>query len=198
MPLNNLNRRTLMIGAAALAMPMPAFALNNSQARTYVQSIIDDVMETINSSASEARIMRRFRDVFTSYADIPTIARLVIGAPWRSLSGSQRTAFSNAFGDYLSWKYGRQFRSYRGSTIRITRVVNAGRKGFLVYSTVQQAGGQPFSLDWQVSDGSGRTKMIDMIIEGISLISSEREEIRARLASVRGDINALTAQLRGS
>ncbi len=197
MPLNKITRRTALLGAAALAVPMPAFALTEPQARRYVQNIIDDFLETINSNASDADILLRFRQVFSSYADFPTIARLVLGAPWRTLSANQKTAFSEAFADYLSDKYGQRFRAYRGATITITRSVDAGRKGILVYSSVARVGQAPFDLDWQVSDGSGQTKMLDMIIEGISLISSEREEIRARLSGNRGNIDRLIADLRG-
>ncbi|MCF6304222.1 MAG: ABC transporter substrate-binding protein [Rhodobacteraceae bacterium] len=197
MPLNKVNRRTLLLGAAALTVPMPAFALTEPQARRFVQNIIDDFLETINSNASDAEILRRFRVVFASYADFPTIARLVLGAPWRGISSAQKTAFIEAFTDYLSDKYGQRFAAYRGASITITRSANAGRKGILVYSSVARIGQSPFDLDWQVSDGSGKTQMLDMIIEGISLISSEREEIRARLASHRGNVDRLIADLRG-
>ncbi len=197
MTLNKLTRRSLLLSASALALPMPAFALTEPQARRFVQNIIDDFLETINSNASDADIMRRFRTVFSSYADSPTIARLVLGAQWRTISASQKTAFIAAFTDYLSDKYGARFRAYRGASITITRSQDAGRKGILVYSSVQSVGQSPFDLDWQVSDGSGQTKMLDMIIEGISLISSEREEIRARLSRSRGNIDRLTADLRG-
>jgi len=197
MPLNNVTRRTALLGAAALSVPLPAFALTEPQARRFVQNIIDDFLTTINSNASDAEIMRRFRTVFASYADSPTIARLVLGAPWRTISANQKTAFIAAFTTYLSDKYGQRFRAYRGATITVTRSVDAGRKGILVYSSVQTAGQSPFDLDWQVSDGSGQTKMLDMIIEGISLISSEREEMRALLAQNRGNVDRLTAALRG-
>lgn len=197
MPLNKVNRRTLLLGAVMLTLPMPAFALTESQARRFVQNIIDDFLETINSNASDADILRRFRSVFASYADFSTIARLVLGPPWRTISSNQKTAFISALTDYLSDKYGQRFRAYRGADITITRSVDAGRKGILVYSTVKAVGQSPFDLDWQVSDGSGQIQMIDMIIEGIPLIGSEREEIRARLAGHRGNIDRLIADLRG-
>lgn len=197
MPLNKITRRTLLLGTAIIALPMPAFALTESQARRFVQNIIDDFLDTINSNESDAEILLRFRSVFVSYADFPTIARLVLGPPWRTISSAQKTAFISAFTEYLSDKYGQRFRAYRGAAITITRSVDLGRKGILVYSSVKAIGQSPFNLDWQVSDGSGQTQMIDMIIEGIPLIGSEREEIRARLSRSRGNIDRLIADLRG-
>jgi len=195
MPLNKPNRRLVLAGGAAALLPLPALALSESGASSYVQRIIDDVFEIINSGQSEAQLLRRFKRVFTSYADIDIIARSVLGPPYRGLSTSQQRAFSDAFGSYLSNKYGRQFREFQGAEITISRARDAGSKGVLVSSQVRQQGQSPYALDWQVSDRSGQTKLINLIIEGLSLITSEREEIRAQLAARGGNVTALTAYL---
>jgi phospholipid transport system substrate-binding protein len=160
-----------------------------------VQRVIDDVFEIINSGQSEAQILRRFKRVFTSYADIDIIARSVLGPPYRTLGPSDQQRFSDAFGNYLSNKYGRQFREFTGSTITITRVRDAGAKGVLVSSQVRQSGQSPYALDWQVSDRSGQVKLINLIIEGISLLTSEREEVRSMLDARRGNVAELTRYL---
>lgn len=195
MPLNNPDRRLILVGGLATLLPLPALALTESAAMAYVQRVIDDVFGIINSGQSEARILRRFKQVFTSYADIDIIARSVLGPPYRSLSNQQKRAFSDAFGSYLSNKYGKQFREFQGATITITRARDAGSKGVLVSSQVRQQGQSPYALDWQVSDRSGRTKLINLIIEGLSLLTSEREEIRGQLEARGGDVNALIAYL---
>jgi len=195
MPLNNPNRRLVLAGAGAALLPLPAFALSESAATAFVQRAIDDLFGIINSGQSEARILRRFKQLFTSYADIDIIARSVLGPPYRGLSTREKRAFSDAFGSYLSNKYGQQFREFQGAEITITRARDGGRKGVLVSSQVRQRGQSPFSLDWQVSDLSGQTKLINLIIEGLSLLTSEREEIRGQLAARGGDVGALTAYL---
>lgn len=198
MPFNNPNRRLVLAGGAAALLPLPALALTENAASAYVQNVITDVFGIINSGQAEAQLLRRFKRVFTSYADINIIARSVLGPPFRSLSNREQRAFSNAFGNYISNKYGRQFREFRGATITITRTRDAGSKGILVSSQVRQQGQSPFQLDWQVSDRSGQVKLINLIIEGLSLLTSEREEIRGQLAARGGDVNALTAYLASS
>lgn len=196
MPISHPNRRHVLAGAAAAALlPLPAFALSESAATSYVQRVIDDVFGIINSGQAEARILREFKRVFTSYADIDIIARSVLGPPFQTLSGREQRAFSDAFGNYLTDKYGRQFREFQGASITITRARDAGSKGVLVSSEVRQPGQSPYALEWQASDRSGRTKLVNLIIEGISLLSSEREEVRAMLAARRGDVGALTAHM---
>lgn len=193
---NNPSRRMVIAGAAALvALPKSALALTGDQSASFVQSIIDDVQGIINSGQSEARVLPQFEALFGRYADIPTIARSVLGPAYRAASGGQQRQFNNAFQHYMSYKYGRQFHDYRGSTITIVRVREAGRAQFLVESQVRQSGSSPFALEWHVFDAGGRPKMFDMIIEGIRLISSEREEIRAMLSAERNDLNRLIARL---
>ncbi len=195
MPFNNPNRRMVLAGGAAALLPLPALALTESAASVYVQSAIDDVFGIINSGGAEAQLLRRFKQVFISYADIDIIARSVLGPPYRGLNNRERSAFSQAFGHYISYKYGRQFREFQGATITITNTRDAGSKGILVSSQVRQQGQSPFALDWQVSDRSGQTRLINLIIEGLSLLTSEREEIRGQLAARGGDVNALSAYL---
>ena len=50
-------------------------------------------------------------------------------------------------------------------------------------------------VDWQVSDRSGAVKMINLYIEGVSMLSTERNEVRAILESKRNNLDALIADL---
>ena len=196
MPLNKPNRRAVLAGLSAAAlMPLPAFALTTSAGQGYVQNVIDVFFDILTSGASEARILRRFEREFVNYTDINIIARSVLGPAYRSLSTRQKRDFSSAYGGYLARKYGRQMLGYAHAEITITQARDAGNKGILVSSLVRKPGQSPIALDWQVSDRSGQTKLINLIIEGMSLLTSEREEVRNMLAARGGDVPALTAYL---
>ena len=193
---NNPSRRFVLAGAAALvALPKGALALTADQSASFVQTVINEVLGIINSGQSESQVLPRFKTLFGRYADIPTIARSVLGPPYRAASGGQQRAFNEAFQNYMSSKYGRQFNDYRGADITIVRVREAGNAQFLVESQVRQPGKSPFALEWHVFDSGSRPKVFDLIIEGIRMISSEREEVRAMLEAERGDLAALTRRL---
>ena len=70
-----------------------------------------------------------------------------------------------------------------------------GAKGVLVKSKVDRPIEPNFDLDWWVIEVNGRPRMFDLVIEGVSLISTERTEIGALLESVGGDISKMTAKL---
>ncbi len=196
MPLNNPTRRAILAGLSASAvLPFPAFALTTTAAQTYVQNVIDVFFATLKSGATDARILREFEREFIMYADINIIARSVLGPAYRSLSTRQQRDFNTAYGGYVARKYGRQMLSYANAEIHISRVRDAGNKGILVSTQVRKPGQSPIALDWQVSDRSGETKLINMIVEGVSMLTSEREEVRNMLAAQGGNVPALTAYL---
>ncbi len=62
-------------------------------------------------------------------------------------------------------------------------------------SKVDRPSKPDFDLDWSVIEVNGRPKLFDLVIEGVSLISTERTEIGALLESLNGDIDKMTAKL---
>ena len=193
-----ISRRTAlatMAGGVAVALAPPALALNADEARKLVDRLTDDVMSVINSGASEAAMFAEFERIFAKYADVPIIAQTTLGVAWRSASASQRTAYVEAFRSYMARKYGKRFREFIGSEITVTGS-RPEKSFFVVDSTVKLAGQAPFEVNWLISDKSGRDLMFNLIIEGINMLRSEREEIGLMLDQNGGDINKLITQLR--
>lgn len=190
-----IQRRTFILSAAAIAaLPAQAFALTDAQARGLVDRIVADINAVIGSGASEAAMIRQFEQIFDNYADVPIIARSALGNPWRSASGSQQTAFVAAFRSYMAKKYGRRFREFIGGRIEVTGAKTVPN-GIEVSALAILQGQAPLNVSFIISDGSGAPKFINMFIEGISMILSERTEIGAMLDRRRGDLNALIADL---
>lgn len=198
---NNLlsfRRRTLLSGALAAAalpfLPRPALALNEAQAQALVQAAVDDVNRVISSGASEAAVLREMERIFTTYADVPTIAVSVLGPPARTASPAQLRAFTEAFRGYFAAKYGRRFREFIGGSVQVN-TTRAVRSFFEVITTVNMRNEAPFELRWLVSDGSGRPLFFNLIIAGVNLMISERTEIGAMLEARGNNIDALTQHL---
>ena len=191
-----LPRRTVLAtAAAALALPTPAAAVTAGEARALVDSAVAEINRIIASGASEGAMLRDFQRVFATYADVPTIARSVLGPSARTASAGQLRAFTEAFQGYFSNKYGRRFREFIGGTVTVTDARQV-RSFIEVISVVRLRGESPFELRWLVSDGSGRTLFFNLIIEGVNLMISERTEIGAMLEARGGNVDALTQHLR--
>ncbi len=192
-------RDAMALGGSALAtmvLPASAFAMTTGQAESLIQKVVNETLSIANSNLPQTAALNKFEDMFVQYGDVPVIARAVLGAPWRTASSAQQQAFIEAFQGYLARKYGSEFREYRGSKITITGSSDQGNKGIVVNSVVETPGSEPFSVDYQVSDRSGSPKMFNIFIEGVSMLSTERSEIRAILESNRNSVDALIEDLK--
>ncbi len=199
MPTTDPTRRSLLAGlagAALLALAGPASAQSGPKATALVTSLAAEVTKLINSGQSESRLYAGFESVLSRYGDMPAVAASVLGPPWRGASAAQKQQFVAAFQSYLARRYGGQFREYRNAQIVVKGTKDGGKAGTLVQTTVVRPGQQPIAVDWQVSDRSGAPKVVNLVIEGVSMLANERAEVGAMLEASRGDLDALIARLR--
>lgn len=195
-----LTRRFLLSAAAALALtpvlPRAGQAVTPAAATTLVQQVATEITRIINSGRSEASMIGDFERMMGRYADMPTIAQSVLGPAARSASGGQLSAFADAFRGYMARKYGRRFREFIGGTVNVAGAQDTGRY-VEVISTVNLRGEAPFEVRFRVWDRSGQPLFIDMLIEGVSLVISERSEVGSILDRNGGSIDATIQTLRG-
>lgn len=190
-------RRTITATLASLPIAGTALAISQSSAESLISNLTNDIFLVINSGKPEKVMLRDFERIFVKYADVPVIARSSLGFARRSASKSQINSYTKAFQGYVTRKYGKRFREFIGAEIKVTKSQKS-KRGYLVDSSVTFKGKRPFLVQWQVSDASGRNLMFDLIIEGISLLRLEREEIGTMLDRRGGDINKLIAHLKNS
>jgi len=193
-----INRRTALAalaGSFAVSLAPPALALNADEARHLVDKLTADVMSVINSGQSESAMYKRFEAIFAEYADVPIIAQSTLGVAWRSASTAQQAAYVAAFRGYMARKYGKRFREFIGSEITVTGA-RKEKSFYVVDSTVRLQGSDPFEVNWLVSDKSGKNLMFNLIIEGINMLRSEREEIGIMLDKNQGKIDGLIRDLK--
>lgn len=184
-------------GALIAALPRPAAALDDAQAKALVDKALAEIDATINSGKSETAMYGDFERIFARYADVPVIARSVLGPPAKTASAAQMSAFTKAYQGYLSRKYGRRFREFIGGRIEVTGAKPV-KSYYEVVSVAYLKGEAPFDLRWYVSDKSGKNLFFNIIIEGVNMLSSERTEIGAMLDQNGGSIDKLIAQLNKS
>lgn len=194
-----LSRRALMAGLATVtalaALPQTAAALTADAAKTLVDKTVGDINSIINSGKSESAMLKDFEKLFASYADVPAIARSVLGTAARSASKGQMSAYTKAFQGYISRKYGRRFREFIGGRIEVADA-RALKSYFEVISTAYMSGESPFEVRWHVSDKSGKSLFFNIIIEGVNMLASERTEMGALLDKRGGDLDRLIADLK--
>ena len=192
-----LTRRNVLMGMAATcaAAPTAAFALNETQAKALISSLIGDINAVIASGKSENGMIRDFESIFARYGDTSYISAYAMGVEGRRATAEQKRAFSNAFQAYIARKYGRRFREFIGGRLEVQGVKKV--KTWFEVSTVAYLQGQsPFEVTFHVSNRTGKDLFFNMYIEGVNLLLTERTEIGAMIDGNRGDIDAMIKDLR--
>jgi phospholipid transport system substrate-binding protein len=182
------------LGSVALALPMPALAFAATDAQQLIDKVVADANAVISSGKDVNGLIAEFGRIFTRYADVPVIARSVLGPAAKTASPAQLAAFTKAYHGYVSAKYGRRFNEFKGGSISVIDTQPI-KSFFEVTTMVSLPGSAPFDVRWHVSNKSGKNLFFNIIIEGINMLTSERTEIGALLEQNRGDVDALIAAL---
>ena len=164
-------------------------------AEAFIENLGSNIIQVVNEKITVSEKQRKLRKLFQNNANTMTIARAALGSKWRALSAETRLDFANAFTDYLVKKYGKQFDEFRGASLVLERSVDAGKRGVLVNTRLIMPGTSPVSIKWQVWQKTDSFKLIDIIIEDISMLTMEREEIKNRLTVQKGSIQSLINDL---
>ena len=161
-----------------------------------VAGLYNDLVATSMKEMSVKEQKKELEKLFQKYVDIPIIARAVLGKSWREANTDQKKLFVDAFKNYISDKYGRQFSEFKGTKLEIVKSRDTLTKAGVLGSTVVVVPGNPsLKVVWQVSDGSGSLKLIDLRVEGISMLSTERQEFRSKLKKFDGSLSDVILEI---
>ena len=193
-------RATLALLSGALiapALPGRAAALSEPAAEAFVRDVVKEVTDLLSSGGDQAAQRAGFRALFERRAAVPAVVGFIMGVTWREMSGAQKAAMEDAFLDYVARIYADLLDQYSGQTIEIGQVQDFGRKGVLVASVAKGQGVQDVAVEWLVSDRGGKgPQLIDVTVEGLSMLQSQRQEFAAMLEKRGGSVDKLIADLK--
>jgi phospholipid transport system substrate-binding protein len=136
------------------------------------------------------------KNAFNTVVDIDWIARFVLGRNWHKATEEQRSRYKTLYRRYLTKTYVSNFSENPDKKIRDIKVMHIGQthnEKFAVRTEMLLASGQLLHVDYVVRDRNDRYKVIDIAIEGISLLTSHRTTFNQIIAEegVAGVIKAL-------
>lgn len=138
----------------------------------------------------------RFRTLFTETFDVPTIGRFALGAPWRTASESDRADYLHAFEDFIVATYATRFADYGGESIRTTGSRKGDDNEVFVNSEFVRAQGAPVRVAWRLRPTGDSWRIIDVIIEDVSMAITQRDDFSATIQRNGGRLSALIEALR--
>jgi phospholipid transport system substrate-binding protein len=136
------------------------------------------------------------RRLLTASFDLQTIGRFVLGKYWRRASLQERDEFRRLFEDYAAAAIARRLDGFGGETLTLGQA-RLERPGLaVVASRVARAEGAPVVVDWRLRHGKAGWRIIDVVVEGVSLALAQRAELTSIVRNNGGRLAALLAKLR--
>jgi phospholipid transport system substrate-binding protein len=127
--------------------------------------------------------------------DLELIARLILGRHWRSANEAQRTEYLQLFRAFALDNLASRLHVYDGQDFEIVGAQAVDERDAVVATRVTGGGRPPLKVDWRVRErDDGHLVAIDVIVEGVSLIVTQRSEFSAVIE--RRGMDGLLAELR--
>ena len=139
---------------------------------------------------------RRFRGFLNEAFDLPTIARFVLGRYWRTASEEERSEFSSLFEKYLVQAYANRFRDLGDKKLTVLRSEELTGGQTFVISEIEVEGSSPVKVNWRIRRADHEFKITDVLVEGVSMSVTQRDEFASVIAQNGGRIDGLLRILR--
>ena len=183
-----------------------AFAAPRLAPEEVVKGTADQVLEVLDTEQEQLRAHpERIYEVVNKYIlptfSFPAMSRLVLGRHWRSATESQREQFTNAFRSLLVRTYAESLIDYAGVPIRYLPVhMDETAKDATVNTEIEPSGRPPVAISYRLRLLSGEWKVIDVVVEGVSLVTNYRTEFSTEInrSGLDSLIRSLEARARAS
>jgi phospholipid transport system substrate-binding protein len=180
---------------AASAVSPAAAAPAAGEAAKFVKTLGDEAIRLLGATDIDAGQRRQqYRNLLEAGFAVDTIARFVLGRYWRAANEQQRAEYLGLFREFVLDTYASRLDNYAGETFEIVGAQPLDEKDTIVTTEIRASNGPPIRVDYRVRLIDGGYKIVDVVIEGVSLITTQRAEF-ASIVNRRG-IEGLLALLR--
>jgi phospholipid transport system substrate-binding protein len=197
-------QRRKFLGSVSLTLAAAAFGPRAARAddvpkaaAAFVQTLADQVIAILkNKSLGKDDRVNQLADVFLTGFDVRAIGLFVLGRFGRDLPLAERNDYLVTFKTYVVETYAVRFNTYAGEQFSVTKETPDGPDGAWVFSDIGQKGEEPIEVQWRVRKIQEGLKIVDVVVEGVSLIVTQRSEFASILQHNGGSVSKLTDLLR--
>ena len=167
-------------------------------ARKFVATLSNRTIQSLTAQGIDKVERRdRFRKLMLEYFAFEGIAKWVLGRYWRRASKLQREEFLKLFEDLMVIIYADRFAKYSGEKLAVGRSEIRGKNDILVHSLITRPGGlTPVAVIWRISRKDETFKIVDLMVEGLSMGLTQQKEFASVIRKNGGDVEGLLSELR--
>ena len=137
-----------------------------------------------------------FASLFETHFDMAGISKFTLGRYWRIATDAQQAEFQKLFETLLVQSYAKAFSQYGGEKFQVTKAWTDGDGSVVVNTNIDRPNGDIIHLDWRVEDQASTMRIIDLVVEGVSLRATHRSDFASAIQSNGGTVAGLLDLLR--
>ena len=163
----------------------------------FVQSTVNRASEALNNKYSKKEKIKKLKEIASETVDIKGIGYYTLGAYRKNISDDQIKKYNTLFEQYFLKSFSSRLAEYSNPEIEVTSKKELNKNYTMVSSKLVATEQRPeVKIDWRIYTKNPENLLIrDLIIEGLSLARTQKEEFSSIIESNDGDINALFATL---
>ncbi len=164
----------------------------------FIQSIVDEASQILVTNITKEEKIDRLKSIAIKSVDIKGIGLYSLGSHRKNLSDGQKEEYNDLFRKYFLKSFASRLSDYTDPKINVLSQKKLNEKYTMVSSLLVATGKTPeVKIDWRVYTKNPDQPLIrDLIIEGLSLAKTQKEEFNSVIQSNGGDINALFLNLK--
>jgi len=159
----------------------------------FVQSTVNRASKLLAENISKDQKIERLKLIAKETVDIRGIGFYTLGSKRKNLSNEEKYQYINLFEEYFLKSFSSRLAEYTNPEIDVNNKQKLSETYTIVNSTLKATNERPeIKIDWRIYTKDPDNPLIrDLIIEGLSLARTQKEEFASILNSNDGDINAL-------
>ena len=163
----------------------------------FVQSIVDKASKVLANNIDKEQRIKKLKLIAMESVDIRGIGLYTLGSHRKNLSDNQKKEYNDLFYKYFLKSFSSRLADYTDPKINVLSQEKINENYTIVSSLLVGTEKRPeVKLDWRVYTKNPNQPLIrDLIIEGLSLARTQKEEFNSVIQSNDGDINALFLNL---
>ena len=163
----------------------------------FIQSTVNRAANTLGGNFTKDERVERLKQIAKETVDITGIGFYSLGSHRKSLSKEQLSAYKNAFEEYFLKSFSSRLAEYSNPEIEVISKNKLNKNYTIVLSKLVATDSRPeVKIEWRVYTKNPENLLIrDLIIEGLSLARTQKEEFSSIINSNNGEIEALLKNL---
>jgi phospholipid transport system substrate-binding protein len=184
--------------ASALSIPVSANS-KGPRAERFINTLSTKAIALVSDEAISSDIKRqRFSELLKQGFDMHWIGQFVLGRNWNLATPEQRAEYLGLFEGIIVYSYSKRFNDYSGHQVRVDGHELGKRNYVFVKSRIfdPARAGSGINVTWRLMPKAESFKIVDLVIEGVSMGISQRNEYNSVIQRNGGKIGALIKAMR--